>query len=45
MIGGTAVTNVSLLVKFLQKVGNRFAAFVEVARRVLGGGGPGTNDR
>ena len=37
MIGGAAVTNISLN-KFLQRVGNKFAAFIEVARRVPGGG-------
>ena len=37
MIGGAAVTNISVLVKFHRRVGDRFSGLVEVARRVLGG--------
>ena len=39
MVGDVAVTNVSLLVKFHRRVGDRIASFVEVARRVPGGVG------
>jgi len=34
MVGGAGFTNVSILIKLLPRTGNRFAAFVEVARQL-----------
>ena len=38
MVGGAAVTKLSLLVKFNSRTGGRFAAFLQAARQVPGGG-------